>query len=107
MIVIYVDEIEDFLPFLNRRIMDEIFYEFKETKGQDLANNIKVEIVLHFLAKADSTMILYETQLEFSRPETSDLDEEVIKVLKNAFSQLDESISLIKGKIREIFLSYS
>ncbi|MGV9197634.1 MAG: hypothetical protein ACOC44_07305 [Promethearchaeia archaeon] len=107
MIVIFIDDIEDFVQFLDRRVMDEIFYEFKELKGKDLSNKVKVEIILHFLAKVDDYMILYETMLDFKRSQKSDLDQEVIKVMKQAFSQYDNKISLIKGKIREIFLSYS
>ncbi|MFO8019066.1 MAG: hypothetical protein R6U96_10545 [Promethearchaeia archaeon] len=107
MIVIFIDDIEDFVEFLDKRITDEIFYEFKETKGKDIANQVKVEIILHFLAKVEDHIILYETMLDFTHSQKSDLDKEVIKVMKKAFSQYNTNISLIKGKIREIFLSYS
>ena len=32
MIVIFIDNIENFLPFLENRLMDEIFYEIKDVK---------------------------------------------------------------------------
>ncbi|MFX0056870.1 MAG: hypothetical protein ACFE85_00975 [Candidatus Hodarchaeota archaeon] len=108
MIVIFVDNIENFLTFLERRVMNEIFYEFKETKNNiDLSTGFKIEIILHFLAKINNSLILYETKQTISRPQNVDIDEEVIETLQKLFSQVDSSINLIKGKIREIFLSYS
>ena len=108
MIVIFCDNIEDFVRFLEKRVMNEIFYEFKEIKSQsDLSSTANIEIVLHFLAKVEDSLILYETKQLISKSKNSDSDKEVIHTLKNVFQNVDPSISLIKGKIREIFLSYS
>ena len=108
MIVIFIDNIENFLSFLEKRIMDEVFYEFKEIKTEtDLSLNIKIEIILHFLAKAGETLILYETRQTIPKQVNSDNDSIVISTLQKIFDQIDISLKLIKGKIREIFLSYS
>lgn len=108
MIVIFVDNIENFIGFLKRKIMDEIFYEFKELKSDsDLSSEIKIEIILHFLAKVEGNLILYETKLKITKSSNSNIDEEVINTLQKIFNQVDSSLKLINGKIREIFLSYS
>jgi len=108
LIVIFIDNIENFLSFLEKRIMDEVFYEFKEIKHEtDLSANIKIEIILHFLAKAGDTLILYETRQIIPKSVNSDNDSIVINTLQKIFDQIDVSLKLIKGKIREIFLSYS
>jgi len=88
--------------------MDEVFYEFKEIKKDiDLTLSVKIEIILHFLAKVGDTLILYETRQTIPKPVNSDNDSIVIDTLKKIFDQIDVSLKLIKGKIREIFLSYS
>ncbi|MFX0048683.1 MAG: hypothetical protein ACFE8G_11020 [Candidatus Hermodarchaeota archaeon] len=108
MIVIFIDNIENFLSFLEKRIMDEVFYEFKEIKTEtDLSMDVKIEIILHFLAKAGETLILYETRQTIPKQVNSDNDSIVISTLQKIFDQIDISLKLIKGKIREIFLSYS
>lgn len=95
MIVIFCDNIDDFIVFLEKRIMNEIFYEMREREQ---------EIVLHFLAKVSDTLILYETKQNITK---STNNEEIITSLENIFTQVDPSLKLITGKIREIFLSYS
>ncbi|NHJ24032.1 MAG: hypothetical protein EAX89_05625 [Candidatus Lokiarchaeota archaeon] len=108
MIVIFIDQIENFLSFLAKRIMDEIFYEIKDVKNQsDLSLDIKKEVILHFLAKAGDTLILYETKQTISKANNEDINKEVIESIQAIFSQVDPSLKLINGKIREIFLSYS
>ena len=88
--------------------MDEVFYEFKEIKNEtDLSLNIKIEIILHFLAKAGDTLVLYETKQIIPKPVNSDSDSNVVDTLQKIFDQVDASLKLMKGKIREIFLSYS
>ena len=88
--------------------MDEIYYEFKEVKNNiDLLTGLNIEIILHFLAKVENSLILYETKQTISGPQNVDIDEQVINSLQKLFSQVDSSITLIKGKIRDIFLSYS
>ncbi|MFX0030975.1 MAG: hypothetical protein ACFE8B_17305 [Candidatus Hermodarchaeota archaeon] len=93
--------------FLEKRVMDEIFYEFKEITSNTLDRKVNIEIVLHFLAKINTTMILYETKQNITRLTSSDMDTEVVNTLQKIFSNVDSSLRLIKGKIREIYLSYS
>lgn len=108
MIVIFCDNIDDFIFFLEKRMMDQIFYEIKETKNHvNLATNVNSEIVLHFLAKISNTIILYETKQEITKSRDLNSREEVIQSLQTIFGQVDPSLKLVKGKIREIFLSYS
>ncbi|GAJ19178.1 unnamed protein product, partial [marine sediment metagenome] len=100
--------IENFLSFLDKRIMEEVFYEFKEIKNDtDLSIDVKIEIILHFLAKAKDTLILYETKQLITKPINFNNDSNVIDSLQKIFDKVDTSIRFIKGKIREIFLSYS
>ncbi len=108
MIVIFCDDVDDFILFLEKRIMNEIFYEFKEIKNQEtLSSKGYGEIILHFLAKVSETLILYETKQNLTKPQNSIKDEELVNKLKKIFIGVDPSLKLIKGKIREIFLSYS
>lgn len=108
MIVIFVDKVEDFIHFLDRRIMDEIFYEFNEpTTERDLTSKTSLEIILHFLAKLEEYIILYETKLMIQKSSSSTIDEEIIKTFQDVLMEADSNLKLVKGKIREIFLSYS
>jgi len=88
--------------------MDQVFYEFKEIKDEtDLSKEIKIEIILHYLAKIGDTLILYETKQKFLKTINSNSDIDVINTLQSIFDKADTSLKLVKGKIREIFLSYS
>ncbi|MHA1472491.1 MAG: hypothetical protein ACTSQW_05275 [Promethearchaeota archaeon] len=88
--------------------MNQVFYEFKEIKEEsDLSKEIKIEIILHYLAKIGDTLILYETRQKISKTVNSDSDSDVINTLQSIFDKADTSLKLVKGKIREIFLSYS
>lgn len=87
--------------------MNEIFYEFKEITSNSLVSQVNIEVVLHFLAKVDNSMILYETKQIITKSKNSNIDIEVVKTLKSLFENVDPTLNLIKGKIREIFLSYS
>ena len=107
MIVIFCDNIDDFVAFLEKRVLDEIFYEFKEITSNTLDSKINIEIILHFLAKINSTMILYETKQNLKRAPGSNIDKEVIDTLQDIFNKVNPSLKLIKGKIREIYLSFS
>ena len=111
MIVIFIDQIEDFVHILEKKkMMEEVFYEFKEVQSETskLSSEINIEITLHFLAKLETYMVLYETRLTITQPNAPGIDHEfVISELQKIFKKFDTSLSLIKGKIREIFLSYS
>ena len=88
--------------------MNEIFYEFKEIQSQsDLSSKVNIDVVIHFLAKTENNLILYETKQTIVKLSTSNVDSEIITNLKNIFQKVDPSITLMKGKIREIYLSYS
>jgi len=88
--------------------MNEIFYEFKEIKDQvNLSSKGFGEIVLHFLAKVSDTLILYETKQNITKAQNSRIDEEITQKLQNIFLGVNSELRLVKGKIREIFLSYS
>lgn len=88
--------------------MNEIFYEFKEVKSQsDLTSEVEIEIILHFLSKLEEFLVLYETKLKISKTLNSNSDENVINELQKIFLKVDPTLILVKGKIREIFLSYS
>ena len=88
--------------------MDQVFYEFKEIKDEtDLSKEIKIEIILHYLAKIGDTLILYETKQKFLKNINSNSDIDVINTLQSVFDKADTALKLVKGKIREIFLSYS
>ncbi|MBY9003740.1 MAG: hypothetical protein KGD73_07185 [Candidatus Lokiarchaeota archaeon] len=88
--------------------MNEIFYEFNEVKSEtDLLSKNNIEIILHFLAKIENSLILYETKQTIARTKNTDMDSQVISEMQKIISQVDESLVLVKGKIREIFLSYS
>jgi len=108
LIVIFCDNIDDFIYFLEKRIMNEIFFEFKEIKDQaNLSSEGYGEMVLHFLAKVSGTLILYETKQNITKSQSSMNDKDIIQKLQNIFLGVDSELKLIKGKIREIFLSYS
>ena len=109
MIVIFCDNIDDFVAFCNdKRIMNEIFYEITEIKHHDnLSNEVIATIILHFLAKVSDTLILFETKQNIQKSLEKDTVHEAIHSLRNIFSQVDPSLKLVKGKIREIFLSYA
>lgn len=86
--------------------MNDIFYEFKEVKN-DLSSNVNIEIIFHFLSKVEEYLVLYETKVNLTKSDSSNIGDEVMNEVQKIFSQVDSSLTLIKGKIREIFLSYS
>lgn len=86
--------------------MDELFYEFKEIKQSTEFSNIKeVEIILHFLSKIEEFLALFETKITLAQTNESNIEDKVITELQKIFQM--QGITLVKGKIREIFLSYS
>jgi len=88
--------------------MNEIFYEFIEIKSpSDFSSDIIVEIILHYLAKVETYVVLYETKITINKVKTADVNQEVIKELKKIFNSVDSNLALVKGKIREIFISHS
>lgn len=86
--------------------MNEIFYEIKETQRES-SGNCSFEIILHFLGKTEGNLILYETKYIITRNSKVDLENQVLEELQKRIKQAELTIDLVKGKIREIFLSYS
>jgi len=86
--------------------MNEVFYEYKEIKtNNDLSSDINIEIILHFLSKVEEVIILYETKISLIKSYGSDIGKEIITELSKIFDKID--VRITRGKIREIFLSYS
>lgn len=86
--------------------MDEVFYEYKEIKeNNDLSSDINIEIILHFLSKVEEVINLYETKIVLKKSSTSDVGKEIFTKLQKIFDQIE--VKITRGKIREIFLSYS
>jgi hypothetical protein len=87
--------------------MNEVFYEYKEVKAKDdLSSEINIEIILNFISKVEASLILYETKISLKKPSASNIGQEIINELQKIFNQVVD-VRIIKGKIREIFLSYS
>ncbi len=73
--------------------MDQVFYEFKEIKDDtDLSKEIKIEIILHYLAKIGDTLILYETSQKISKLIDSNSDLDVINTLQNIFDKITRNL---------------
>ncbi|HUX98593.1 MAG TPA: hypothetical protein VMV49_03510 [Candidatus Deferrimicrobium sp.] len=96
MIIIRVEKVEDFVSFLNRRLGNEIFYEFNESSAE-----IGTNVILYYLAKIDVINVVYQVELFFPKVR----DKELIKKKLDEFEFGD--IRLIPGKIREIYMSIS
>ncbi len=113
--MIFVDKIENFVSFLEKRIMNEVFYELKEVKSQDhLSSKCSFEIILHFLSKVQEFLVLYETKVDLSTFDSYKLNksedfvsEDFVEELQKIFSKVDPALSLVKGKIRDIYISRS
>ena len=100
MIVIFIEELEEFVNLLSERVMDKIFYEFNgKTEEQNIHEKSSNQITLQFLSKVENSLVLYETKFDAESKEISRIQEVLDK------AEID--LKLIKGKIREIFLSYS
>jgi len=109
MIVIYLDQLQDFVSFFENRISDNIFYEIKEIpKENDLESAKRIQITLHFLGKmSDEYLVLYETNIEFQTLDMNKAEAIIIEEMQKILDTTDLNIKLIKGKIREIYISYS
>ncbi|MEJ2293421.1 MAG: hypothetical protein P8Y23_01470 [Candidatus Lokiarchaeota archaeon] len=87
--------------------MNEVFYELKERKNPaEVKNENQYEIIFHFLGKVDQNTVLYETKQLISKADKDSIDIIANNLLKSTFQE-ETPIKLVKGKIREIFLSYS
>ncbi|NVM55514.1 MAG: hypothetical protein HWN66_17535 [Candidatus Helarchaeota archaeon] len=96
MIVIKVDKLEDFVSFLNRRLGNEIFYEFANSTA-----DMGTRAILCYLAKIDGITVLYQGEITFPNVR----DHAAIKKKLDEFEF--EDIHLVAGKVREIVMSIS
>ncbi|HMF31707.1 MAG TPA: hypothetical protein VKK79_09845 [Candidatus Lokiarchaeia archaeon] len=98
MLIFYFENIEDFFHFLNRRTMNEIFYELVNSPDTSATT-----LALHFLGSINDQTVLYETLVEVRGEKKAD---EIIAEIKSTLDSIGE-IKMIHGKIREIFMSLS
>jgi hypothetical protein len=96
MIIIKVEKVEDFVSFLDRRLGNEILYEFV-----DSGDPMGTTVILYYLAKIDPLNVIYQVDLFF--PKIRDKNEIKKKLDEFQFGQ----IRLVPGKLREIFMSIS
>lgn len=96
MIIIKVEKVEDFVSFLDRRLGNEILYEFV-----DSGDPMGTTVVLYYLAKIDPLNVIYQVDLFF--PKIREKDQIAKKLGEFQFGQ----IRLVPGKLREIFMSIS
>ncbi len=96
MIIIKVEKVEDFVSFLDRRLGNEILYEFVES-GDPMGTTV----ILYYLAKIEPLNVIYQVDLFF--PKVHEKNEIKKKLDEFQFGQ----IRLIPGKLREIFMSIS
>ena len=99
MIIIHLEEINDFASFLDKRISNEIFFEF--IKPNPELNGLKVQ--LQYLGVMNNTNILFTTHLNF--PKIKDKTAVVNKLKEIKISDLE--LRLVHGTIRELYLSIS
>ncbi len=102
MIVIFVERMEDFVKFLERRVMNEIFYDVRGPPDHPDKGGASYTILLHFLGAIGNAQGLYETEITLNQVSSRD---ELIEKMKLAFQSFE--IELIEGKIREVFMSLS
>ena len=97
------------MAFLEKRITDNIFFEIKEVSKENDLNSLKnIEIILHFLGKVpENSLVLYETKINFSAQDIGKSESRIIEELQKLLDTANLNIKLVKGKIREIYISYS
>jgi len=107
MIVYNYENLEDFLKALSKRINNEVFSQYIESKSTPDISSGDFKLILQFLGRPDinntSLIALYQCII---RIKTIKERNETIKELKKAFEAAGE-ISLIQGWIKEIFQSIS
>ena len=99
MIIIHLADLNDFASFLEKRIGNEIFFEF--IKPEFSLNGIRVQ--LQYLGVMNNTNILFTTHLDFPKIKDKEAVKEKLKGLKIA----DLELKLIHGTIRELYFSIS
>ncbi|MFX1450048.1 MAG: hypothetical protein ACFFCM_04335 [Promethearchaeota archaeon] len=99
MIIIHLEDLNDFANMLDKRISNEIFFEFVKPNYE--INGIRVQ--LQYLGVMNNTNILFTTHLDFPKIKDKESVKKKLKEIK--ITELD--IKLIHGTIRELYLSIS
>ncbi|MHA1730349.1 MAG: hypothetical protein ACTSU5_00310 [Promethearchaeota archaeon] len=102
MIIVFTENFEDFVRFLDRRSMNEVFYEIREPPDHPDSGTGDYHILFHFLGMAGNAQGIYETQISLSKVAAR---EELLEKMGEMFASYE--ITLIEGKIREVFMSLS
>jgi len=97
-LIFYFDNIEDFFPFLNRRSMNEAFYELIP-----LPDSSATTLALHFIGQINEQTVMYETLVDVRGEKKV---EEIVTEIRATLDSIGE-IQLVSGKIRDIVLSLS
>lgn len=99
MIVITIDEIEDFIALLEKRATEYIFFEFVRCEFDGL------RVLLNFLGNLGSSVVLFQTSLDF--PNVKDKKKVIEQIKAMDMEKLNLNLKFIPGTIREIYLSIS
>ncbi len=100
MIVVTLDELEDFITILERRISEYIFFEFIRCEFDGL------RVLLNYLgALGNQTVVLFQTNLDF--PGIKDKKAVIQKIKEMDIDKLQLNLKFIPGTVREIYLSIS
>lgn len=95
MIFLRVENLEDFIYLLDRRVGDEVYIEIDSSNDEFLKTH---KICLSFFGKIDQLIVLHQIILETKKP-----SEEIKQGLIETFNKY--KVRLIEGRIREIMLS--
>ena len=95
MIFLRIDNLEDFIHLLDRRVGDEVYMEI-DSGNNEFSKTQK--ICLNFFGKIDQLMVLHQIIMETKKPA-----DEIKKGLLETFNKY--KVRLIEGKIREIMIS--
>ncbi|MBD3353818.1 MAG: hypothetical protein GF364_20215 [Candidatus Lokiarchaeota archaeon] len=104
MIVFDIEDLENFMLFLPKRVGDEIFFHVDQEKKNSVEIREEVRVVLHFLGNLDESKIaLYQTRLTFKKGASK---ETIYTEMKKVFEEQGK-MKLINGRISEMFISIS
>ena len=106
MIIIHLEDLNDFASFLEKRVGNEIFFEF--IKSDFKLNGIRVQ--LQYLGVMNNTNILFTTHLDFPKIKDKEAVKEKLKEISLDLGDKDKKavkIKLIHGTIRELYFSIS
>ena len=90
MIIIKVEKVEDFVSFLDRRLGNEIIYEFL-----DSGDPMGTTVILYYLAKIDPLNVIYQVDLFFPKIREK---EAIKKKLDRIFGPFSQKIEIRKKR---------